>query len=45
MWEWLSTNWTTLLVALVALACPLMLFTGGHSHPRRSQRRREGGGP
>jgi hypothetical protein len=43
MWEWLATNWTTLLVALIALACPLMHFIGGHSHARHPRRpEREG---
>lgn len=31
MWEWLATNWTTMLMAIVILACPVMHFVG-HSH-------------
>ncbi len=36
MWEWLSDYWTTILLLLVALTCPLMHAIGhgrgGHSH-------------
>lgn len=31
MWDWLATNWTMILMAIVVLACPLMHFFG-HSH-------------
>ena len=31
MWDWLATNWTTILMAVVVLACPLMHFFG-HAH-------------
>ena len=40
MWEWLATNWTMLVIALVALACPLTHFfrhshDTGHPHQNR----------
>ena len=41
MWDWLATNWTTILVALVVVACPLMHVIG-HSHgTRRPHEHRE----
>ena len=41
MWDWLATNWTTILVAFVVLACPLM-HVFGHSHrARRPHEHRE----
>lgn len=43
MWEWLATNWLTVLVVLLALTCPLLHRWGhrGGSHEGGPQESRK----
>jgi hypothetical protein len=42
MWEFLATNWTTALLLMLLLACPL-LHALGHGHGHGGRPRRGGG--